>query len=299
MSKPFDEPQDLSAPREPARPTVWAVGGGKGGVGKSLLSSSLAIAFSRQGHRCGLIDLDLGAANAHTLLGMQSPKRTLSDFFERRVERLGDVLVPTPFPGLQLVGGTRASLDLANPKYSQKERLLRQIRALDLDHVLLDLSAGCAFNVLDFFLAAERRIAVLIPEATSLENTQHFLKTAFFRSLRPIARQEPLRAAIAEALARPERPVHSARELVEAVGEIEPEAGARLAARAAEFAPMLVINQVARDTPADAASQIALACRHYLAASVRERRRLPHDERVRRALARGRHPVEAEPGSTG
>ncbi len=39
---------------------IWAVGGGKGGVGKSLVASSLAIALSRLGNRVIAIDLDLG-----------------------------------------------------------------------------------------------------------------------------------------------------------------------------------------------------------------------------------------------
>ncbi len=42
---------------------------------------------------------------------------------------------------------------MANPKHCQKEKLLRHIRSLDFDHIFLDLSAGCAFNALDFFLA--------------------------------------------------------------------------------------------------------------------------------------------------
>lgn len=277
--------------------TLWAIGGGKGGVGKSLLSSSLAIGFARRGQRCALIDLDLGAANAHSLLGMRTPPLTLSDFIERRVDAIADILSPTPFENLWLAGGARASLDLANPKYSQKERLLRQLRDLDFEHVFLDLSAGCAFNVLDFFLAAQQRIAVLIPEATSIENTQHFLKTAFFRSLRKVAKQEPLRSAIRRALGDPGLGVHSARDLLHAVQGIDAEAGALLAERAAAFAPMLVINQISAYAPGDCASQIALSCRHYLAASVRERGRIPRDERVREALAKGGHVLDVFPGS--
>ncbi len=278
-------------------PTIWSIAGGKGGVGKSLVCSSLAISFARRGQSCALIDLDLGAANAHSLLGMRSPPRTLSDVIERRVDGLADILHPTPFPNLWLAGGARASLDLANPKYSQKERLLRQIRSLDVEHVFLDLSAGCAFNVLDFFLAARHRLAVLVPEATAIENGQHFLKAAFFRSLRPLTRQEPLGSLLRQALVSPERPVSSARDLVEAVGRLDATAGEVLARQARAFAPTLVVNQVAGYSRIDAVSRAALACRHYLAAGVRERGRLPRDERVREAVSRGVHVLQAFPGS--
>lgn len=285
------------APKAPPGPTVWAVGGGKGGVGKSLITSSLAISFAQRGHLVALVDLDLGAANAHSLLGMQAPSRTLTDFIEGRVEHLAEILSPTPFENLLIAGGTKASLQIANPKYRQKERLIEQIPELDVDHVFLDLSAGCAFNVLDFFLAAEKRLAVVIPERTSVENTQHFLKTAFFRSLREVSQKEPLRSAIKLALETRGAEIRTARQLVQAVREIDAEAGEKLAQEAAAFAPMLLINQVNRHAKTDAASQMALACRHFLAASVRERGRLPRDEMVREAMAREEHLLSAFPGT--
>ncbi len=276
-------------------PTLWAVGGGKGGVGKSVVSSSLAVAFARRGHRCALIDLDLGAANLHSLLGVAAPRWTLSDFLDRTVGDLSDILCPTPFANLQLAAGSGASLGLANPKYSQKEKVLRHIRSLDFDHVFLDLSAGCAFNALDFFLAAENGIAVVVPERTSIENTQHFLKTAFFRSLRRLAQCDSLRETIRSVLSS-DRP-HSARELIRGVARIDPEAGAVLAARAADFAPMLVINQLEFPAQRRGCAEIALACRHYLTAGVRERGALPRDQRVRDAVTQGQHVLALFPGA--
>ena len=298
MQTDFSAKADRSPTSQRREPTLWAIGGGKGGVGKSLICSSLAIAFSRRGHRCALIDLDLGAANAHSLLGMRPPPLSLTDFINRRVDSLDEIMCPTPFENLELAGASRASLDLANPKYGQKERLLRNLRALDFDHVFMDLSAGCSFNVLDFFLAAQKRVAVLIPEATAIENTQHFLKTAFFRSLRTVAKQEPLASTIRTALGTPGTRVHSARELIRTVERLDAAAGALLAERASAFSPMLVINQLGVNAPADCASQIALACRHFLASSVQERGRLPRDERVRDSGARGAHVLAAFPGSS-
>ena len=75
----------MPAPSEPlARaPRIWAVGGGKGGVGKSVVTSSLAAAMAGLGHRVAVIDADLGAANLHTLLGAARPRVTLSYFLSR------------------------------------------------------------------------------------------------------------------------------------------------------------------------------------------------------------------------
>ena len=296
MSERAEQP-DVAVESRAARPTVWAIGGGKGGVGKSLITSSLAISFARRGKRTALVDLDLGAANAHSLLGMQPPPRTLTDFIENDSVPLSEILQPTPIENLQIVCGTRASLQIANPKFSQKERLIAQIPELDCDHVFLDLSAGCAFNVLDFFLAAEKRLAVVIPERTSIENTQHFLKTAFFRSLRKVAQREPLRSAIQLALESRGHEIRSARQLVDVVRDLDAPAGETLAQAAAAFAPMLIVNQISRHAPPERVAQMALSCRHFLASSVRERGALPRDEMVREALARDRHVLNAYPGT--
>src|SRR5215468_3596782 len=59
-------------------PRIWAAGGGKGGVGKSVVSSSLAAAIAGSGRRCAVIDADLGSANLHTLLGVSQPRYSLS-----------------------------------------------------------------------------------------------------------------------------------------------------------------------------------------------------------------------------
>src|SRR4051794_16801005 len=67
---------------------VWAIGGGKGGVGKSLISSSIAISLSRLGNKVIAVDLDLGGANLHTTLGVELPRLSLSDFFTHRVQTI-------------------------------------------------------------------------------------------------------------------------------------------------------------------------------------------------------------------
>src|ERR1700737_2644225 len=75
---------------------IWAIGGGKGGVGKSLIAANLAISLARNGHKVCAVDLDLGCANLHTCLGVEIPTVTLSDFFSKRVTEIENVVVQTP-----------------------------------------------------------------------------------------------------------------------------------------------------------------------------------------------------------
>src|SRR5262245_16491233 len=118
-------------------PRIWAVGGGKGGVGKSVVTSNLAAAMAGAGRRCAVIDADLGAANLHTLLGVSRPRYSLSHLLTGDVASLAELMVQTPVPNLWLVSGDQALLEMANPRYSQKEMLFRQIRALEVDDVVL------------------------------------------------------------------------------------------------------------------------------------------------------------------
>src|SRR5438874_2646824 len=74
---------------------VIAVGGGKGGIGKSLIASNLAIELARRGKRVVLLDADLGGANLHTCLGVELPKKSISDFVERRIDKLEEIVTPT------------------------------------------------------------------------------------------------------------------------------------------------------------------------------------------------------------
>ena len=50
---------------------ILAVGGGKGGIGKTLVASTLALAGAGLGRRTGLLDLDLTAPTAHVVLGIE------------------------------------------------------------------------------------------------------------------------------------------------------------------------------------------------------------------------------------
>ena len=149
--------------------------------------------MARSGERVVIIDADLGGANLHTVLGVSHPGQTLSHFLNNEVDSLESVMCEGPVPNLSLISGAQALYEMANPSHSRMRKLLRHIHRLDVDHVFLDLGAGSAFNVLDFFLAADRGIMVIVPEPTSIENAYHFMKAAFFRALRTAAKTTTVR----------------------------------------------------------------------------------------------------------
>ncbi len=165
------------------RKKLWAVGGGKGGVGKSVFTAMLSARLAGLGARVVLVDADLGGANLHLLFGIRYPLYTLGDFINRQAENLEDVLQPTAIDNLKLLCGADDILGIANPKYGQKIRLLGHLRRLNADIILLDLGAGTSFTTMDFFLYAGNKIIVLTPQVTSIQNAYGFIKSCLHRKL--------------------------------------------------------------------------------------------------------------------
>ena len=283
----------------PAGPRIWAIGGGKGGVGKSVVTTNLATAVARTGARVVVIDADLGGANLHTMVGVPSPKRNLSDFISRRVSNLSEILTPTPIDNLWLVSGAKALLETANPNYSQKGKILNHIRKLDVDHVFLDLGAGTAFNVLDFFLVARKGVIVVVPEATSVENAYFFIKAAYFRKLKRAKPRAQVKAAIDEVMKSDARKsVRTPRDLMARVMAVDPEAGAALMEEASTFSPTVIVNRVERSEQARLGIEMGSACRDYFGIQLRCLGTLPFDNLVRRSVDERRPAVDLFPQST-
>ena len=267
-------------------PRIIAIGGGKGGVGKSVIAANVGLAIAGSGRRVVLVDADLGGANLHTMLGMRNPARSLSDFVARRVDTLEEVLLPTSEERLLLLSGARALLDAANPKYAQKMKILRHLGSLPADWLVLDLGAGSGFNVLDFFLAADAPVLVVTPEATAVENGYQVLKAAFFRHLKGVRPRERVRPALERVAAeRRRRGITSARELVDAVGELDQEAGEALRRAAERFTPRVLVNRAETHAHRRLADDIATASRDYFGTRVASAGHLPGDACVPRSVS--------------
>ena len=256
-------PPGLARRKGTARRRVIAVGGGKGGIGKTLVSVNLAVALAELGQRVVLLDADLGGANAHTCLGIAQPRATLSDFVTRKAARLEDVRLPTQVPNLTLIGGANDALDAANLKFQQKQRLLRNLNGLDADTVVLDLGAGTSFNVLDFFLVAQHAVLVLLPEPTSIENAYRFIKSAFFRKLQDVESTLGVEELVEQAMSSKEGAVRTPLEFIGRARAIDPAAGARLERELEAFRVRLVVNQVRGAPDADVGHAVVAAWRKF------------------------------------
>lgn len=258
-SSSIDQTQEINKKR-----TVISVGGGKGGVGKTLITANLGIMLAREGRNVILIDLDLGGANLHTCLGVDLPKSTLSDFMLKDVNDLNEILIDTPIRNLRLISGAQDILDIANIKYMQKVRFINKLKELDADYIILDLGAGTSFNTLDFFLASDIGIVTLVPEPTSIENVYRFIKSAFYRKLKNAESTLKVKKMIDDIMKnRIANGISTPSDLLRKIDEVEPSMGQAIRNEISDFAPKLIINMVRSQTDIEIGHAVSSVCKKY------------------------------------
>jgi flagellar biosynthesis protein FlhG len=260
--------ETLSVAPAPRQRQIWSVGGGKGGIGKSLIAASLGWQLARMGQRVVVVDADLGGANLHTCLGLPAPTATLADFIQRRLDTLEEALTETGVPGLRLLSGAADLLTAANIKHLQKVRVLRKIRGLDVDVVLIDIGAGTSFNILDFFLISDVSILTVVPEPSSIENGYRFIKGGLYRRLRAACQREGTRRLVEAALdPKNDLGLRTPVDLMMRVEAEDPEEAAVLRREMSAFRPRFVVNEVRDERDVAIGHQLVAACSRHLGLS--------------------------------
>ena len=109
---------------------IIAVSSGKGGVGKSLIASTLALTLAQKGFRVGLFDLDFTSPSTHIILGIEDvhPK-----------EEKG--IIPPEVHGMKYMSIVYYSRDLAVP-----------LRGFDVSNALIELLSITRWGKLDYLI---------------------------------------------------------------------------------------------------------------------------------------------------
>ena len=168
-------------------PTIVAVGGGKGGVGKSLISANIGAQMANEGKRVLIIDMDLGSANLHTYFGFPRPKKSLSDFLSDDSLSFKDLFLQGPMNGLSVISGGRMDERSLSQKMGPRffTRFWRELALCyslyHFDFVLIDLGAGTHRLTVELFSLAHVGVVTILPEPTSIENAYVFLRAYLWR----------------------------------------------------------------------------------------------------------------------
>jgi len=165
-----------TAPSDDPIANVIAVASGKGGVGKTWLSISLAQALSKLGQRVLLFDGDLGLANVDVQLGIQ-PGMDLGTALERHLP-LSRAVINYPSGGFDLIAGRSGSGSLASMPINRLQALAQGLRAVgdSYGRVVVDLGAGIERPVRYLASRAAFCLVVTTDEPTALTDAYALIK---------------------------------------------------------------------------------------------------------------------------
>lgn len=155
---------------------IIAVASGKGGVGKTWLSVTLAHLIARSGRSVLLFDGDIGLANVDVQLGL-TPRTDLSSMLAGR-HSLAEAVTRFDEGGFDIIAGRSGSASLASLPMEKLESMAGELKQLqkNYDFVLIDLGAGIEQHVQFLAMLAGRCIVVVTDEPTSLTDAYAFIK---------------------------------------------------------------------------------------------------------------------------
>lgn len=270
--------------RQGKEKTIWAVGGGKGGTGKSFVSACLAIHLANLEKDVTLIDADLGGPNLHTFLGMKDSNLDLGDFVTNKVPNLKDTVILTPFAGLKLIKGTENVLFMANLNYYKKLKLIRHIKAFDAKRVIVDIGTGASYNYIDFFLLSNPGILVVNPEPTSIENAYYFLKSCIIRILKVFAEFYSIENLVNKIAAHIKDNSKSIYTFLNEIISYDKHHAHVLFKALKRFNPCLIINSARSERDFLLGQSIVDVVKKYLVVDLKFLGAIPHDERIHTSL---------------
>lgn len=260
---------------------VYAIGGGKGGIGKSFITSNLATHLSRSGLKVLLVDLDLGGANAHTYLKVSTSGKTAKDYLLGDVSHLGEVVVETPYKNLSMIKGATDWDEVITLNEKTIKQFLNATQNLGFDRVIYDLGAGTGAETLEAFLHADIQIAVSTPEPISIENTYNFLKKCFYKKLRQQSDILDFNEKLNQILNnKKDYNIKNPSDLLKYIEKTFPDTGAKLKAGIGELCPKVLINQCRSPKDQNIGKSFSHISRKYFGIDIRNIGNVEYDNRV-------------------
>ncbi len=134
MASPFDQQASIDGIQN-----VFVIASGKGGVGKSTVTSNLALALCQQGKKIGLLDCDIYGPSIPRMLGLLNQKPTVSK--DNRLIPLEKYNMKVMSIGF-MVAETSAVVWRGPMLFKAIDQFLKDVQWGLLDALIIDLPPG-------------------------------------------------------------------------------------------------------------------------------------------------------------
>ena len=154
-----------------------AISGGKGGVGKTLIATNLAVLLAKLGKRTLLVDADFGMANANVMFGV-NPKKSIESILDGTATV--DEVTCNVMDKLDIIAGGTGESSLLDLDQSERGNVIRNLTNTkgSYDYHIVDTSAGASKSSLDFCASCDKLLVVIVGEPTSFLDAYSLIKVA-------------------------------------------------------------------------------------------------------------------------
>lgn len=276
----LDDPSQRRARR------LIAVGGGRGGVGKTLLTVNLGVYLAQLGRSVAISDADPFGSGLHNMLGCEGPPLARP----REIKEGRARPVSTSVPGLMLLPTAYDLWAVAPKRPSRMAHWLNQLSQLDFDYVLLNLGASTTPATLDVFHEADVSICVAAPEPAAVEATYRFCRALFARRLRRSLMRERFKLRVVERALDALPPLPPPHRVVTEIARYDASIAALAAVTMQRLRPGLVVGKTRLKRDLDLGPAMSSLSGRYLGVGLEYLGYVEHDDSVW-LTARRRRPL--------
>ena len=255
---------------------VIAIGGGKGGVGKTLLTVNLGVFFAQLGREVVICDADPIGSGMHAVLGLENPPHVPPEALEEGKAEP----VATTVPGLRLLPVGYDAMNATPVKPSRGAYYLKQIQDLQADYILVNLGASATSVTLDLFLHADVGICVTTPEPLAIETTYRFCRALYLRMLRRALMKERFKMRLVEKVVTSLPPLASPRQIIAEIKRYDDSVANLAAQQLVRVLLRLVVSQTRLRSDAELGPAMAIVAERYLGVTLDYIGHIEHDDAV-------------------
>ncbi len=171
---------------------VIVVTSGKGGVGKTTTSASVATGFAKRGHKTVVIDFDVGLRNLDLIMGCE--RRVVYDFVNviQGEASLKQALIKDKrLANLEILPASQTR-DKEALTLEGVEKIINQLRDTH-EYIICDSPAGIETGAIMALYFADEAIVVTNPEVSSVRDSDRILGILQSKSKRAIEGMDPVR----------------------------------------------------------------------------------------------------------